>query len=84
MLAKRIETYLGELFSFVDHEGVPSDNNAAERAVRPAVILRKTSGGSRSPKGSDTRMTLLSLFGTWNLQGSSPLAACVSMLTAHQ
>jgi transposase len=84
VLAKRIETFLGELFSFVDHEEVPSDNNAAERAVRPAVILRKTSGGSRSPKGSDTRMTLLSLFGTWNLQGRNPLAACESMLTAHQ
>lgn len=81
VLAKRIETFLGELFSFVDHEAVPSDNNAAERAVRPAVIIRKVSGGSRSPKGSDTRMTLLSLFGTWNLQAKNPLAACASMLT---
>ncbi|MDM8000369.1 MAG: IS66 family transposase [Dehalococcoidia bacterium] len=83
VLAKRIETFLGELFSFVDHEAVPSDNNAAERAVRPAVILRKMSGGSRSPKGSDTRMTLLSLFGTWKLQAKNPLAACASMLTAR-
>lgn len=83
VLAKRIETFLGELFSFVDHQGVPSDNNAAERAVRPAVILRKVSGGSRSPKGSDTRMTLLSLFGTWKLQDKNPLIACTSILTAH-
>lgn len=83
VLAKRIETFLGELFSFVDHERVPSDNNAAERAVRPAVTLRKMSGGSRSPKGSDTRMTLLSLFGTWKLQGKNPLAACQSLLAAQ-
>lgn len=83
VLAKRIESFLGELFSFVDHEQVPSDNNAAERAVRPAVILRKVSGGSRSPKGSDTRMTLLSLFGTWKLQGKNPLVACQTMLTGR-
>ena len=82
VLAKRIESFLGELFSFVDCEGVPSDNNAAERAVRPAVIARKVSGGSRSPRGSQTRMTLLSLFGTWNLQGKDPIRACTDMLTA--
>lgn len=83
VLCKRIETFLGELFSFVDCDGVPADNNAAERAVRPAVIARKVSGGSRSSKGSNTKMTLLSLFGTWSLQGKNPLDACASMLTAQ-
>lgn len=81
VIAKRIESFLGELFSFVDCEGVPSDNNAAERAVRPAVIVRKVSGGSRSAKGSNTRMTLLSLFGTWKLQDKDPMNACAAMLT---
>jgi hypothetical protein len=80
VLAKRIESFLGELFTFVDREGVPSDNNAAERAVRPAVISRKVSGGTRSPKGSDTKMTLLSLFGTWNLQGEDTISACTALL----
>ena len=80
VLAKRIESFLGELFSFVDCDGVPADNNAAERAVRPAVIARKVSGGSRSARGSQTRMTLLSLFGTWTLQGKDPLTACAQML----
>jgi transposase len=80
VLAKRIESFLGELFSFVDCEGVPSDNNAAERAVRPAVIARKVSGGTRSKKGSNTRMTLMSLFGTWNLRGLDPLTTCKAML----
>lgn len=60
--------------------GVPSENNAAERAVRPAVIARKVSGGSRSAKGSKTRMTLMSLFGTWNLKGTNPIDACAAML----
>ena len=80
VLAKRIDGFLGELFTFVDTDGVPSENNAAERAVRPAVIARKVSGGSRSPKGSKTRMTLMSLFGTWNLKGANPIDACAAML----
>lgn len=80
VLAKRIESFLGELFTFVDHDGVPSDNNAAERAVRPAVISRKVSGGTRSSRGSDTKMTLLSLFGTWNLQGEDTISACTALL----
>lgn len=80
VLAKRIDTFLGELFSFVDHEGVPSDNNAAERAIRPAVIARKVSGGTRSPRGTQTRMTLQSLFGTWNLKGLDPITTCAAML----
>lgn len=80
VLAKRIETFLGELFSFVDCDGVPADNNAAERAVRPAVIARKVSGGSRSARGSKTRMTLSSLFGTWNLQEKDTLLTCNKML----
>jgi len=61
---------------------VPSDNNAAQRAVRPAVIARKVSGGTRSTKGSDARMTLMSLFGTWNLRGQDPMDSCAAMLAA--
>jgi len=34
-------------------EGVEPTNNAAERAVRPTVIWRKTSFGTQSRKGSD-------------------------------
>jgi hypothetical protein len=81
VLAKRIESFLGELFTFVEHDGVPADNNAAERSVRPAVIARKVSGGTRSSKGSNTRMTLFSLFGTWNVQGKETISACTDLLT---
>ncbi len=44
ILAQRIEKHLGELFTFVAYPGCPSGNNAAERAIRPAVIARKVSG----------------------------------------
>jgi len=40
------------MWTFVEQEGVEPTNNAAERAIRPAVILRKTSLGTQSERGS--------------------------------
>jgi len=79
-LARRMERFLSELFVFVECPEVSSDNNAAERAIRPVVIARKISGGTRSAKGSDTKMTLMSLFGTWKLRDGDSLEACLEML----
>ena len=84
VLAQRIEKHLGELFTFVQYPGCPSGNNAAERAIRPAVIARKISGGTRSENGSKTRTTLMSVFGTWALQGKDLLAACTDMIIQSQ
>ena len=80
-LCERIERFLPELFLFVAVPGVPSHNNLAERSVRPLVIARKVSGGSRSPKGSHTRMSLASLFGTWMAQGLNPFRECLDLLS---
>lgn len=81
-LCKRVESFLPELFVFVAVPGVPAHNNLAERSVRPLVIARKISGGSRSPKGSATRMGLASLFGTWMAQGLNPFQQCVTLLAS--
>ena len=35
VLAKRMEKHMDELFTFVEYPGCPSENNAAERAIRP-------------------------------------------------
>ncbi len=80
-LCERIECFLPELFVFVALPGVPAHNNLAERSVRPLVIARKISGGSRSPKGSDTRMDLFSLFGTWAAQDLNPFFQCLAELS---
>jgi transposase len=82
VLAQRIEKFLPELFTFVEYPEVPSENNAAERAIRPCVIARKVSGGTRSKQGSRTRMVLMSLFGTWQAQGRNLLQACQHMLAS--
>ncbi len=80
VLAQRIEKHLGELFTFVQYPSCPPGNNAAERAIRPAVTARKVSGGTRSENGSKTRTTLMSAFGTWALQGKDLLKACTNMI----
>ena len=46
-LAKRVLRHQDELFQFVLVPGLPADNNLAERSIRPLVIMRKISGGSR-------------------------------------
>jgi transposase len=81
-LCERVERFLPELFVFVAVPGVPAHNNLAERSVRPLVIARKISGGSRSPKGSHTRMGLASLFGTWMAQGLNPFRLCLALLSS--
>lgn len=83
-LCKRVERYLPELFMFVSDAAVPATNNAAERALRPLVIARKISGGTRSAQGSQTRMILQSLIATWEVRGQNPLTAMQSLLQGQQ
>jgi transposase len=79
-LAKRLSRHQDELFQFVRVDGVPADNNLAERSLRPLVVIRKISGGTRSPAGSKTRMALATLFATWRARGLNPFLACFNML----
>ena len=73
-LATRLRTHLSELFTFVRDPAVAATNNAAERSLRPLVVLRKVSGGTRSAQGSTTRMTLYSVCATARMQGQDPTA----------
>lgn len=79
-LAKYLTGYLNELFVFVQYPEVPSENNPAERALRPLVITRKVCGGTRSANGSTTKMVLLSLLHTAQLRGLDPVAAIEQLL----
>jgi transposase len=80
VLAQRLHRYESELFTFVRTPGVPPTNNEAERAVRPVVITRKISGGSRSSTGSQVRCDLATPFYTWAARGLNPFAACLAAL----
>jgi transposase len=81
-LCQRGDRFLDALFAFVLDPAVPADNNLAERSLRPLVVARKVSGGSRSEAGSQTRMALAPLFATWLAQGRDPFAACRDLLRA--
>ena len=80
-LSKRLLRHEDELFQFVLVVGLAADNNLAERSLRPVVVVRKISGGTRSSRGSTTRMALASLFGTWQARGLNPLEQCLTLLS---
>lgn len=80
-LAKRLLRHEDELFQFVLVAGLSADNNLAERSIRPLVVIRKISGGSRSAEGTKTRMALASLFETWQARGLNPLEECRRLLS---
>lgn len=79
-LAKRLLRHQEELFQFVLVPNLPADNNLAERSIRPLVVIRKISGGSRSPEGTKTRLTLASLCATWKARGLNALEQCLATL----
>lgn len=58
---------MNELFVFLE-EPVESTNNAAERAIRPDVVIRKISGGSRSYKGKRSYEVISSVTQTCQLR----------------
>lgn len=67
-LAKRLSKHAHQLFTFLEQMDVESDNNRAERAIRPAVVTRKISGGNRSPKGTEAFGIITSVIQTCKLQ----------------
>ena len=83
-LCQRLVRFSAELFVFVWRPEVPSENNAAERCIRPRVVSRKISGGTRTSAGSETMAVLSSLFATWQLRGEEGLASCRQMLAQAQ
>ena len=83
-LCRRIERFIKELFVFVSHPDVPPENNAAERSLRHLVISRKISGGTRSERGTSSKMALASLFGSWRSNSLNPLLECRNLLVSPQ
>ena len=81
-IAKRLKKHQKELTAFLWERDLDATNNAAERAIRPAVVSRKISGGSRSTNGAEAWATLASLMRTANQQGRNLLETTRSMLIA--
>ena len=56
------------LWSFTEHANVDATNNRAERAIRHAVLWRKTSGGTQTDEGDRFVERILSIRETCRLQ----------------
>ncbi|MHC5729960.1 MAG: IS66 family transposase, partial [Nostoc sp.] len=61
------------MWLFVTVEGVEPTNNAAERAIRPAVIWRRTSFGSQTEAGSNFVARMLTVVTTLKCQNRNVL-----------
>jgi transposase len=72
------------LWAFVRVVGVEPTNNAAERALRPAVLWRKRSQGSRSDAGCRFVERMLTAVQTLRLQQRNVLAYLHDAVTAHR
>jgi hypothetical protein len=81
-LARRMRKHQKELTAFLWEKDLDGTNNAAERAIRPAVVARKISGGSRSKNGAEAWATLGSLLRTAGQQGKNLSETIRSMLIA--
>jgi hypothetical protein len=67
----RFERNKNQLFTFLEYDGVPWNNNNAEHAVKAFVRLRNVIGGNSTPKGMKDYLVLLSICETCQYKGVS-------------
>lgn len=82
-LLKRFRRHRQHLLTFLDDPAVPFDNNHGERAIRPAVIIRKNIYGNRSQRGADTQAVLMSIYRTLKQRGHDPLSTITKALSEY-
>jgi transposase len=71
------------VFTFLRYAEVPFDNNTAERAIRGAVIMRKTSYNNRSDTGAATQSVLMSMMATLKQRGLNPVETIKKVLSQY-
>jgi hypothetical protein len=84
-LARRLRRHAGELTPFLWDKDPYQDgtNNAAERALRPAVVMRKVTGGSRSEAGANGWAVVASILRTAKQQGRDLIDTLKTLFTRH-
>jgi hypothetical protein len=82
-LAARLTRHRRELTPFLWDEHLGGTNNAAERALRPAVVMRKITGGSRSEAGAQAWAVLASVLRTAKQQGRDPVRTLKQLMMRH-
>lgn len=72
-LRTRLMRHRNENFTFLKHREVPPDNNRAERALRPSVVMRKITYGNNSQTGAENHQVIMSVIETARMNGTNPL-----------
>ena len=58
---KRLRKYRNKLFTFIDFDDIPWNNNNAEHAIKAFAMIREVIGGTSTEKGIREYLTLLSI-----------------------
>lgn len=83
-ISARMLKYYREMLTFLKVPGLPSDNNHAERMIRPNVIFRKISFQNMSENGARAHEVLMSLLQTLRLQNMGSSAFFKRAYLAHR
>src|SRR5262249_24853661 len=75
---KRLIKNEGKLFTFLDHDGVPWNNNNAEHAVKAFASYRRITDGQVKDRGLSAYLVLLSIYQTCKHRGVSFLKFLLS------
>jgi predicted RecB family nuclease len=75
---KRLLKNEGKLFTFLDHDGVPWNNNNAEHAIKAFAYYRRVTDGQMREGGLSDYLVLLSLYQTCKYRGVSFLKFLLS------
>jgi predicted RecB family nuclease len=75
---KRLLKNEGSLFTFLDHNGVPWNNNAAEHAIKAFARFRELYDGQLREEGLSDYLALLSVYQTCKYRGVSFLKFLLS------
>jgi len=68
-LQQRLRKNRGRLFTFLDHDGVPWNNNNAEHAIKAFAQIRDVIQGNTNERGTRDYLILLSIYQTCVYKG---------------
>jgi predicted RecB family nuclease len=75
---KRFKKVSSKLFTFLDYDGVPWNNNSSEHAVKAFMKYKRTSDGLFSERTLNESLVMLSIFETCKLNGVKRLRFVLS------
>ena len=83
-ISARLLKHHQAIFTYLDVPGLPSDNNAAERSIKPHVIVRNRSFQNRTDRGANAHGVLSSILQSLLLQGRPVVQELAAAYPLHR